>query len=70
MNAPLKPAIPPDPVEQDADGKWWFWNEVWADKYGPYETKEEVAKALYTYCKYELGMKEEELPPYEPTRQN
>jgi len=66
----MKPAIPPDPVEQDADGKWWFWNEVWSDRYGPYETKEAVAKALYTYCKYELGMTTEELPDYEPTRQD
>jgi hypothetical protein len=59
-----------NPVFQDENGKWWFHNETWSDKYGPYETKEAVAKALYTYCKYELGMKEEELPNYEPTRQD
>lgn len=52
----------------EEDGKWWFWGETWAEKYGPYDTKEAVAKALYTYCIYELGMKTEELPYYELTR--
>jgi hypothetical protein len=67
----MKAAFPPaDPVEQDADGKWWFWDETWADKYGPYETKEAVHKALWTYCVYELGISREVMEPYEPVRQD
>jgi len=59
-----------NPVFQDDDGKWWFWNETWSDKYGPYESKERVAKALYTYCIYELGISKEEMKDYEPARQD
>jgi hypothetical protein len=59
-----------NPVRQDENGKWWFSNETWSDEYGPYDTKELCAKALYTYCIYELGISKEEMEPYEPTRQN
>lgn len=59
-----------NPVFQDEDGKWWFWNETWSDKYGPYDSKNAVAKALYTYCIYELGISKEEMEKYEPSRQN
>lgn len=57
----MKPTLPPDPVEQDEDGKWWFWLETWADKIGPFESKEEVAETLKNYCFNELGLKEEDL---------
>jgi len=36
------------PVFQDDEG-WWFWNEIWADKYGPYETEEKARRALSEY---------------------
>jgi hypothetical protein len=40
----------PDPVCQYKDG-WYFWNEIWCDKYGPYETEEECRQELDEYCK-------------------
>jgi len=37
------------------DGKWYFWNEVWTDLIGPYETQEDARAALKKYCVEELG---------------
>lgn len=37
------------------DGQWYFWNETWADEYGPYPTRIEAVKALKEYCKVVLG---------------
>lgn len=54
----------------EEDGKWWFWGETWIKKYGPYDSKEKVARALWTYCVYELGISREEMEKYEPTRQD
>jgi hypothetical protein len=38
----------------EEDGKWYFWNEVWSDKYGPYKSKEEAtsecSKYLHSLC--------------------
>jgi len=42
-----------DPVHQDeTDSQWYFWDEVWADRYGPYTTEEECRKSLASYCVY------------------
>lgn len=38
-------------VTHQHEGKWWFWNETWSDRYGPYESKEEASKALFEYAK-------------------
>lgn len=43
-----------DPVEQRADG-WWFWEESWAFANGPYATEAEARAALRRYCVEELG---------------
>jgi hypothetical protein len=32
------------------NGKWYFWQECWSDKYGPFLTKEETEAALKYYC--------------------
>lgn len=37
------------------DGMWWFWDEVWAYRYGPFETEKEATDACIEYCKRELG---------------
>ncbi|MCX9024685.1 MAG: hypothetical protein OIN85_01150 [Candidatus Methanoperedens sp.] len=37
-------------VHQHADGKWFFWDEVQCDEYGPYDTKEECQDKLQLYC--------------------
>ena len=33
---------------------WYFWNETWSDRYGPYSTQEEAQNALDYYCETEL----------------
>lgn len=38
-----------DPVRQ-YDGKWWFWDECWVQKYGPYTTEEDARAGLKFYC--------------------
>jgi len=40
-----------DPVHQE-DGKWWFWDETWADKSGPFDSWSEANKKLEEYCKH------------------
>ena len=56
MNQMLENAKPEpsDPVHFHED-KWWFWDEVWANRMGPFETEEEVRKEIVRYCKEVLG---------------
>lgn len=37
-----------DPVHEDND-KWYFWDETWADRHGPYETEAKARQALRKY---------------------
>ena len=30
---------------------WYFWNEVWSDEYGPYDTQDTAREALVEYAK-------------------
>ena len=39
-----------DPVFKKA-GKWYHWDEVWTDPYGPFDTEEEAREGLE--CLYE-----------------
>lgn len=39
-----------DPIHEE-NGKWYFWNEVWADRYGPYDSKQKAIEQLKKYCK-------------------
>lgn len=32
------------------DGKWFFWDELWANESGPYDTEEEANQALEQYA--------------------
>ena len=43
-----------DPVHRDA-GEWWFWEETWADRSGPFDTEEEAREACNRYAKEVLG---------------
>jgi len=43
-----------EPIEKDSDG-WWFWEENWAIRHGPYNTREEAVKKLTEYCQTTLG---------------
>ena len=46
-----------NPVHQ-YDGKWWFWDEIWVHRIGPYDSAQEVADALKKYCIEKLGYSE------------
>jgi len=37
---------------EEEDGKWYFWNEYWSEKYGPYKSKEEVTSECSKYFHY------------------
>lgn len=39
-----------DPISRDEDGKFWFSDETWTEVCGPYETMEEVKKAVGEYA--------------------
>ena len=45
-----------DPVHRDGvDGRWYFWDETWADRLGPFATEEVARRRLYEYA-LELGV--------------
>jgi len=50
--APLVP-LPhgSDPVVQDEEGYWHFWDEDWSRAFGPYPTEEAAREALREYTK-------------------
>jgi hypothetical protein len=41
---------PEDPIEL-VGGLWYFWDEIWVNKYGPYHNKHEAERACAEYCK-------------------
>jgi len=45
-----------NPVHQHPDnGKWYFYDETWADEYGPYDSEEQANAKLKEYCEKVLG---------------
>jgi len=40
-----------DPVFQ-RDGKWYFWDETWANEEGPYASESECRTKLIEYAKH------------------
>lgn len=52
------PVLQP-PTEVKAKGKilheegkqWYFWEETWAHRQGPFKTEADAEMALYDYCK-------------------
>lgn len=34
---------------------WYFWDETWTNRMGPYLTKEQASETLREYCNYMLG---------------
>ena len=48
-------------IVHEHDGKWWFWDESWVHRMGPYNTQDEVVKALKDYCINQLGLTEEQI---------
>lgn len=45
-----------DPVHEQA-GKWYFWDETWADKHGPFDTEKEARDAMEDYATWLDGRK-------------
>ena len=43
-----------DPVHEE-DGKWYFWDETWSERHGPYNTEEEARAAIKDYIDNYLG---------------
>jgi hypothetical protein len=37
-----------DPVHEEV-GKWWFWDETWADRLGPFDTELQARERLEEY---------------------
>lgn len=35
----------------EKEGEWWFYDNLWADIYGPYNSKKEAEKFLEKFCK-------------------
>ena len=56
-----------DSVEEDVTG-WWFWDETWADRIGPYKSEEDAREALELYCKYLETGDAEKFPFYQKIR--
>lgn len=44
-----------DPVHVDSDGKWWFYDESWTARQGPFDSEIEANDALRRYCDEVLG---------------
>lgn len=38
----------PDPIHEYKE-KWWFWDETWSERIGPYDTEAEANLALSSY---------------------
>lgn len=38
------------PVHEE-NGQWYFWDETWADRYGPYPTREIAEQKCTEYCR-------------------
>ena len=49
----------PNPIHQE-DGKWYFWEETWADRQGPFDTLQECKDVLKRYCIEYLDYREED----------
>ena len=45
--------------KEEDDNKWYFWNEVWSDKHGPYKSKFEATSEC---SKYFWGLLKEAYP--------
>jgi hypothetical protein len=55
---------PSDPVHQDSkNDQWYFWDEVWADRYGPYITEATARAVFKDYCQTYLDYKKVWIPP-------
>lgn len=59
-----------DPIHQDDEG-WWFWDETWSDRYGPFINEEAARHELKIYVQNleegpDPARDRDFTPPYEP----
>jgi hypothetical protein len=40
--------LPTDPVHEHG-GEWWFWNETWSERIGPFDDKQQAYLEVYSY---------------------
>lgn len=40
-----------DPIHEEA-GRWYFWDETWANRHGPFPDRAAASSALHAYCEY------------------
>jgi hypothetical protein len=38
------------------EGRWYFWDNKWSERRGPFRSSEEAAEACVEYCRKELGV--------------
>jgi len=50
----------PNPVHQNENGLWYFWDETWCREIGVFDTEEECEAVLKRYCIEVLGITEEQ----------
>lgn len=43
-----------DPVHE-AGGEWFFWDETWGERHGPFSSREVARSELARYCVFGLG---------------
>jgi hypothetical protein len=48
-------------VIHEHDGEWWFWDETWATRTGPYISAEEARAALRSYIEHHIEFPSEEM---------
>lgn len=48
------PKKPVDPVHE-WKGKWWFWDETWTTRLGPYDSEPAARRRMEAYVKKVLG---------------
>ena len=46
--------MPNDPLHRHEE-KWWFWDETWANRHGPYLTRTGAKAEFEKYCREVLG---------------
>lgn len=48
----------PDKVVHEEDGWWFFYDETWSDRWGPFPSKDNARTACGFYCRKFLGIDE------------
>lgn len=52
----LKRKTDPDPIHCRKHHGWYFWDETWSDRIGPFWGRWETQKILDMYCFFEGGL--------------